>query len=233
MNRLTLVLGFMAAGLLVLVINHDSGQSFGMSNDDFGRIVYLLPIATLIGAGALASRRNLGRNISYLGVWTLIAVGFVTVYLYKDDAKQLTNRVVAELMPGHLVEMTGLNGQSEVLIRRTRHGHFAINANVDGHTLGMLVDTGASQVTLTWEDAQRIGLDPEKLNFSQQVTTANGVAATAPVRIAELSIGSIMRHNISANVAEKGKLDASLLGMNFLSTLSAIQMEPDEMRMMD
>lgn len=233
MKRLALLLGIIGVGLVVLLINSKSGQTFGMSNDDFGQIVYLAPLAILVGAGVLTSRGHLRRNLFYLIVWSVAALALVTVYVYRDQAKQLTSRVVAEIMPGHAVVLTGINGQSEVVIRRTRDGHFAVNADVDGHRLGMLIDTGASQVTLTWKDAERIGLNPEKLKFTLPVTTANGTAKAAPVTIAELSVGPIVRHNVSATVAQAGRLDASLLGMNFLSSLSAIRMEPDEMRLMD
>lgn len=233
MIRLALPLGIMGVGLVLLLVNHTSGQTFGMDNGDFGRLVYLAPIAILIGAGALASQRRLGQSLQYLLIWAAAAFVLVGVYVYRDQAEQMTSRIVAEIMPGHSVVLTGINGQSEVVIRRTEAGHFAVNATVNGHWLGMLIDTGASQVTLTWEDAKRIGLDPEKLHFSLPVTTANGTTKAAPVRIDTLSIGPIIRRNVQATVAQKGRLDSSLLGMNFLSTLSAIRMGPDEIRLMD
>lgn len=233
MNRLGLVLGILAVGLALLIFNHGNGQTFGIGNADFGQIVYLAPIAILIGAGILTSRHRIIRSIAYLAAWAVAALVLVTVYVYRDQAEQMTSRVAAELMPGHSVVLTGINGQSEVVIRRTREGHFAINADVDGHRLGMLIDTGASQVALTYADAERIGLDPKSLKFTLPITTANGTAKAAPVKIATLSIGPIVRHNVAATVAQEGKLDASLLGMNFLSSLSAIRMEPGEMRLMD
>lgn len=233
MTRLLLLLGIIAGGLLLLFINNSGGQSFGLRNEDFARLVYLLPLATLIGAGIVASRRHLGRNIAFLLAWAAIAAAILGIYVYKEDATKMANRMIAELVPGHPVVLTGLNGESEVLLRKTQDGHFAVNAKIDGHTVGMLIDTGATQVTLTWQDAKKIGIDPHTLDYSMQVTTANGTAQTAPVRIDEIAIGPIVRHNVRASVAEKGKLDASLLGMNFLSSLSAVRMGPGEMRLMD
>lgn len=233
MMRLALLLGILAVGLALLLLNHGSGQTFGLSNDDFGQIVYLAPIAILIGAGIVTSRHRLGRNLVYLAAWTAAALVLVLVYVYRDEAEQMTSRVAAELMPGHSVVLTGINGQSEVVIRRTRGGHFAVNAEVDGHRLGMLIDTGASQVALTYDDAKRIGIDTAALSFTLPITTANGTGKAAAVKIATLAIGPIVRRNVSATVAQQGKLDSSLLGMNFLSSLSAIRMEPDEMRLMD
>ncbi len=233
MRLLAVALGILGIGLGLLLFNHDSGQTLGMSNDDFGHFIYLLPIAIMIGAGAVASRGQLRRNLTYLAVWTAVALGCVAVYVYQDEAKHVGRRVLAELMPGHSVVLTGLNGENEVVIRRTQGGHFAVNAHVDGQRVGMLIDTGASQVTLTYEDAKRIGLKPETLNFSMPVTTANGTGQAAPVTIPELSIGPIVRKNVSAAIAQEGRLDTSLLGMNFLSSLSAVRIQPDEMRLMD
>ncbi|MNL89545.1 hypothetical protein D3C87_2199310 [compost metagenome] len=63
--------------------------------------------------------------------------------------------------------------------------------------------------------------------------TANGRARAARVTLAEVAIGPIVRHNVPASVAEDGKLDQSLLGMSFLSTLGSLQIQTDELRMRD
>jgi aspartyl protease family protein len=233
MRSLAVVLAILGIGLALLLFNHDRGQTLGMTNDDFGHFIYLLPIAIMIGAGAVASRGQLRRNLTYLAIWAVVALVCVGAYVYQDEAKHVGRRMLAELMPGHSVVLTGLNGQNEVVIRRTQGGHFAVNTHVDGQRVGMLIDTGASQVTLTYEDAKRAGLKPETLKFSMPVTTANGTAQAAPITIPELSIGPIVRKNVSAAVAQEGRLDTSLLGMNFLSSLSAVQIQPNEMRLMD
>lgn len=233
MRFLAVVLAILGIGLALLLFNHDSGQTLGMSNDDFGHFIYLLPIALMIGAGVAGSRVRLGRNLTYLAIWAVIALIFMVAFVYQDEAKQVGRRVLAELMPGHSVVLTGLNGENEVVIRRTQGGHFAVNAQVDGQRVGMLIDTGASQVTLTYEDAKKAGLKPETLKFSMPVTTANGTAQAAPITIPELPIGPIVRKNVQAAVAQEGRLDTSLLGMNFLSSLSAVRIQPNEMRLMD
>lgn len=233
MNRLILVFAILGVGLALLLFNHDSGQTLGMANDDFGNFIYLLPIAIMIGAGAVATRGHFRRNLTYLAIWSGVALLFVGIYVYQDEARHIGNRVLAELMPGRSVVLTGLNGESEVVIRRTQAGHFAVNAEIGGRQVDMLIDTGASQVTLTFDDARRIGLKPETLQFSMPVTTANGMARAAPVTLPELSIGPIVRKNVSATVAQEGRLDTSLLGMNFLSSLTAVRFQPNEMRLID
>ncbi|MNL56771.1 hypothetical protein D3C87_1802890 [compost metagenome] len=63
--------------------------------------------------------------------------------------------------------------------------------------------------------------------------TANGPAMAAPVRLDEIAIGPISRRNVRAMVAQDGMLDESLLGMSFLSTLSSLNMQTDELRLRD
>ncbi len=233
MNRLTVILGIIAAGLVLLILNHDSGQTFGMSNDQFGSLIYLLPLATLLGTGILASRENLGQNLKYLGIWALLALVLVTAYLYRNGARDVGMRVAAELMPGSPFVLTTTDGREEVIIRKRHNGHFVLTAELNGKAVPMLVDTGASRIALSYEDAERIGINVNALSFNQRILTANGATMAAPTVINDMAVGPIDRQNIAASVAQRGALAESLLGMNFLSTLSSIRMEPDEMRLTD
>ena len=87
----------------------------------------------------------------------------------------------------------------------------------------MLVDTGASIVLLTYEDAEAAGLNPDELAFSQPVVTANGKAFVAPIRLDSVAIGVVGLSGVKAAVAERGKLHSSLLGMSFLKRLDFSQ----------
>jgi aspartyl protease family protein len=233
MNPFTLVLLVLGAGLALLVINHDAGRTFGMRNEDFGQLIYLIPIAGLLGAGVLAGRRgNAGQVLRYAAVWLVIIMALVAAYLYRDDARQVAGRITAGLMPGRAVVVTSANG-NEVIIHKALGGHFQADVQVNGQSTRMLVDTGASSVVLAYNDAESLGIDTSTLSYSIPVMTANGRAMAAPVRLDEIAIGPISRSNIRAMVAEEGRLDESLLGMSFLSTLGSLQMQTDELRLRD
>ncbi|MND37442.1 hypothetical protein D3C80_281280 [compost metagenome] len=233
MNGLTFVLLVLGAGLALLVFNHSSGQTFGIDNNDFGQLIYLVPIAGLLGAGILAGRRG-GRNeaLRNLAIWLVIILGLVAAYLYRNDANQFAGRMVAGLMPGRAVVVTGSDG-NEVIIQKALGGHFQADVAVDGKNIPMLVDTGASSVVLSFEDASAVGIDTGGLAYTVRVMTANGPAMAAHVRLDEIAIGPISRRNVRAMVARDGMLDESLLGMSFLSTLSSLNMQTDELRLRD
>ncbi|ODR91277.1 TIGR02281 family clan AA aspartic protease [Sinorhizobium alkalisoli] len=233
MNRLTLLLAILGIGLALLIFNHDSGQTLGMNNDDFGRLVALAALATLLSAAVLRGRQHFGEAVRLLAIWILIALGLASAYVYRYDLQSFGDRVLSGLVPGRTMVVTDSEGQSEVVLQKRIDGHFQADMTVNGQPVSMIVDTGASSIALTYRDAQRIGLDPENLAYTVTVMTANGPALAAPVVLKEIAIGPIVRTNVRAMVAAESRLDRSLLGMNFLSSLDFLQMRSDELRLKD
>ena len=107
-------------------------------------------------------------------------------------------------------------------LRAASDGHYYARAEVNGRTLDVMVDTGASMVALTYEDAERAGLRLKPSDFTGRVSTANGVAAVAPVMLDRVSIGRVQVRNVRAAVCERGRLERTLLGMSFLSQLNRV-----------
>jgi aspartyl protease family protein len=101
-------------------------------------------------------------------------------------------------------------------------GHYWAEADVDGHEVRFLVDTGATAVALTLEDAERLGIDPASLNYAYSVSTANGQARAAPVTLASVSVAGARVDDVQAYVLDHG-LPTSLLGMSYLGRLSQFQ----------
>jgi aspartyl protease family protein len=101
-------------------------------------------------------------------------------------------------------------------------GHVVVEAEIDGATLHLLVDTGASLVSLTLADARATGIEPDRLAFTGRALTANGPVRLAPVTLREIRIGQLGIQNVPGAVLEH--LDVSLLGMSFLSRLRSYQM---------
>ncbi len=97
-----------------------------------------------------------------------------------------------------------------------RGGHFHAETYVNGRPVEMLVDTGATDVVLTWDDARSAGLQVSEQSFTARTHTANGITTYAPVRLDDVRIGDITVSNVSGAVMRPGQLTKSLLGMSFL-----------------
>ena len=118
-------------------------------------------------------------------------------------------------------------GERAVRLRRQSDGHFSARADVNGRTIKLLVDTGASTVVLKATDAEKAGIDVGSLSFSVAVDTANGVAYAAPVRLRTVGVGPIAVGDVEALVAKPGSLKESLLGMSFLKRLRSYEFSGD------
>ncbi len=141
-------------------------------------------------------------------------------------------RVAGGLAPGRPVTVSDEKGLA-VLIRKSLNGHFEAAGDVNGQPVNFLIDTGATSITLSHRDALSIGFTEGELNYSLIINTANGQARAAPVRLDSVAIGTVERRGLRATVAEPGRLDQSLLGMNFISSLTAFEMRRDEVILRD
>ena len=99
---------------------------------------------------------------------------------------------------------------------------------MDGHSVHFLIDTGATAVPLTANDARNLGIDPDSLNYSYSVMTANGPARAAQVKLGQVSVGRAAVSDVDAFVIDKG-LGTSLLGMSYLGRLSKFEASQDAM----
>jgi aspartyl protease family protein len=113
-------------------------------------------------------------------------------------------------------------GDREFVIPADRSGHFVLNALINGAVVAFMVDTGATAVALSRADAERIGLVDARLDFSQTVQTANGVARVAPVTLDSVTIGQMNMRDVKAVVIDQ-PMSMSLLGMSFLGRLNGYE----------
>ena len=110
-------------------------------------------------------------------------------------------------------------------------GHFRANVEIDGRTIPMLVDTGASYVALSAEDADRLGVTPRPSDFTITMYTANGRAKAAPVRLHAVHVDTLSVYDVDAVVAQPGAMNGSLLGMSFLRRLTRFEAQADRLRL--
>lgn len=119
-------------------------------------------------------------------------------------------------------------GSRAAFIDREDDGHFWARADVSGTQVKFMVDTGASIVALTYFDAQRLGLEPEELDFDSEIRTAGGVTYGAPVTLESIRVGKVKIENVNA-VILRTELEQSLLGMTFLGELHSYEVRQGQM----
>ncbi len=117
------------------------------------------------------------------------------------------------------------SSSGRVELSANNHGHYAAEADINGRGLSLMVDTGASLVVLTYEDAERAGVFVSDSQFTARSQTANGVARNALVTLDEVCVQSVCVRDVKAMVAEPGRLHVSLLGMTYLGRLRRVDMQ--------
>lgn len=115
----------------------------------------------------------------------------------------------------------------ETLLERRGNGHFYVTAEVNGHPVDFVVDTGATTVALTTGDANRLGLDFDPGEFTTVGRGASGDVRGKQVRLDVIDIDGKRVPQVPGVIVEG--LDVSLLGQSYLSRISAVQMNGDHM----
>lgn len=234
MNRVFWVLMILiGVGVVLLMLNDSAGSTFGVENDDFSRLIWLGALVALIGAGLLRSGRPLGTMARSLGTWAVIVLALIAGYQYRYELQDFASRVTAGLVPGSPLVLGLEDGRATVTLDKAGNGHFEARIMVNGTPVRAVVDTGATSTVLTAQDAQAAGFNPAALNFTIPVSTANGMAHAAVVRTDELAIGGIVRKDMPVMIAAPGMLGQSLLGMNFIGSLSGFDVRGDRMILRD
>ena len=169
--------------------------------------------------------------------WVLLCCGLVLlgVGILDRGAALLPDRAVqsgSDVRPGAPGERaTGERATGErtvvppsntIVYASNQRGHVILDAAVNGAPVRMLVDTGATLVTLTPQDARAAGIAPNELVYNARVNTANGTARMAPVTLREIRIDQLSIYDVPAAVLEN--LNISLLGMSFLARLQGYEM---------
>lgn len=227
-RRLTwsLVLG-VAVSLAVLIAGSDRDPIANLLRHDVGSLV--LKLALVVFAGGLVLtlfREKLSRALEAMLFWAVIGLLLVVGYTYRFELRDVTDRVVAELLPGHVA---GHGRNVEVV--RSNSGDFSLAAHINGAKVAMVLDTGASSVVLTKNAARAAGLPIEMLDYSVNVDTANGHTQAAPVTLDRLAVGSLIERGVPALVVKSDLLKNNLLGMSFLNRLESWEVRGGRLKM--
>ena len=224
MQRLLWILLAVLAGIVVLVAQNDVFA--GLSRVDLSSLAVKIVLVVVIGSFALALlRERFATALQSALIWVVIALLLLIGYTYRFELQDVSDRVLAELVPGYVAT----RGHTVEIVRTG--GSFSIGTQVNGAHVPMALDTGASSVVLTQEAAKAAGLPLEVLAYTVNVDTANGRARAAPVTLDRLAVGGIVERAVPALIAQPGQLHTSLLGMSFLNRLESWEVRGDQLLM--
>ena len=148
----------------------------------------------------------------FVAAWVLL-LGILTVHFSGwFDAQDDPNRSVSGT--------TSKDGVREVRLFQNRAGHYVAKGRINGYPVRLVLDTGATAVSIPGLVAERLGLEAGR---PQLARTANGTITTYRTRLDEVSLGTILLRNVRADINPHMEGSEVLLGMSFLRSLELVQ----------
>ena len=212
-------LAILAGALAALLLAPADAPIFGLDHHAFAAAA--MGVAMLVFLLRWTRRADMTRVLGSTAAWVAATIVLTAAYAYRNEAADVLRRVAGEFLPSEPEVGRG----DSVIVHQRLGGGFAVIARINRARATLIFDTGASVVVLTAEDAKRAGIKAENLSYNFPVSTANGVALAAAVRLDQVEIGPIAEPNIRALVVKPGALQQSLLGMSFLERLKSYSVE--------
>jgi aspartyl protease family protein len=228
MRKLLVMIVLVAFAALLLVLHAAFPAALSSDQSRLQLVSSIGWLVLVVGSVALRFHSQPGNALRAMAAWLLAALLLIAAYAYRFEAQEVGQRMLAVVLPSR--GMTAASGSidgaasGDVRFALNAEGHYQIDAAVNGQPVSFLVDTGASDIVLTPEDAQRIGFAANQLRFSDRVETANGIAYVAPITLDTLVIGPIRLDRLPAKV-NNAPMQYSLLGMRFLNQLHGWRVE--------
>ena len=180
-----------------------------MAGDIIAQAIFLILLGLLLSVGLWTrSRKNLSQTAQHAAIWVLIFIAAIAAFGLWGDLER------------HLGSQSTDGNRINVPI--SRDSHYYLRLAVNDVPVEFVIDTGATDIVLSQQDAKRIGIDVAALSFYGRASTANGVVKTANITLDTLQIGEVVDHDVRA-VVSGGELFGSLLGMGYLQRWGRIE----------
>ena len=182
----------------------------------FENLALLVILLIVIGAGVF-SRGSGSKSITHLLIWVFVILALVVGYGQYEKLRFKPRQV---------------DGVYEVTLPIHRfYGGYVIKVAFNGVEHESLIDTGATNIVLTYEDAKAAGIAVEGLSFNQPVSTANGTTYVADAMLDTISVGDAVTYSdVRVSVSGQGDLDMSLLGIDFLQRTKGYEVSNNVMK---
>ena len=144
---------------------------------------------------------------------TWIAVMVMVFFLFD-------NLIENDYNPNQKVTSQQFGKQQAVTLKRNRYGHYVTQGKINNHPVILLLDTGATDISIPDKIAKKLKL---KYGQKRRYQTANGVITGNLTTLENVSIGKIKLRNVKASINPYMKGDEILLGMSFLKFIEFTQ----------
>ncbi len=209
-NRKYRFIGFALLVFGIIALLQWLSQNFGKPIE-WRELLYPLALLLVFSGGVwTAFQKDPGLFIRGAMGWLLLFVACYIGYVQYENyqTKQALSRV---------------EGKGPDLIIKSTNGHFYVDMKIDGKTIRALVDTGASDVVLTEEDARNIGIVVEDIKDYRMYSTANGDVMSRYTRLDSINLnGKVTAQDVRTSISE-ADLNGSLVGQSFLNKMSKWQ----------
>ena len=157
-----------------------------------------------------ASPQGIGRGM-VIAAWILL---LVLLTLFFND------RLERQKNPNRQLATATTDGIPEVRLQRNRFGHYVATGSINGEPVEFMLDTGASDVSIPEELADRLGLQRGR---AMKYHTANGTITAWQTMADEIQLGPLRLGPVRASINPHDRSSAVLLGMSFLKQLDFSQ----------
>ena len=182
------------------------------------RLIYLgILLLALAGWFTVSNRPSIGKSLQMALVWGMIFLGAMAIYgLWQD------------ITSSH--ETQNINDDGAIMVPRSRDGHFYLTLQINSVDIEFLVDTGATDLVLSPQDAKNVGIFIENLAFLNIAKTANGTVPIAYVKLEQVQLGKYLDKFVSAAV-NSSNMNKSLLGVSYLDRYQRIEILADSLKL--
>ncbi|MFT6077797.1 MAG: aspartyl protease family protein [Myxococcota bacterium] len=196
-----------------------------IGSEDLPQMVYLILLLVFLASSVLFNRQiKASKVLGQLLIWMVIILVILFIYSFRFDFSNFKNRIAGELFP---TKITQINS-SQIAVSIANDGHFYIDIKLNSKPVRFMVDTGASDISLSLSDAKKVGIDTDNLTSFRRYQTANGLIMSGLARVDQMEVAGIIFNDVGVAV-NGGDMGTSLLGMSFLSRFDKYEFYEDRL----
>ena len=169
----------------------------------------MLKSAIVFAAGALAV--------------TLVAPALLPYLLAGSPPPRVADSLASAPVAATAVTTPASDGFRETSIAADAGGQFSTDVLIEGERVHMLVDTGATMVSISADVAARLGVRPDPARPKWRIHTANGDFIASPAILRSVSFGALYMNDVEALVLDRRAGEVNLLGASFLKRLASVE----------